>query len=223
MLSTAACHTIGSVIATAAPRIKSSYRIETIGTITKEGNMKTTASKCISALLMTTILAGCGMIPTQNLGMTRAQPVAPASASEQWAKMVELDRQSVSHGYMPPEVIRYDLQIAQMIPEGEAIVASHDKAKARVWSEKLNSIQTARNKAIEKSTAIAMAKSNATPHPWSNAKPDPCLSPMGKNICSSSPAQQNGVNYTVGPGGLGATVGGISVGPGGLGGVIGGQ
>jgi len=30
-------HAIGSVIAKTAPRIKSSYRIETIGTITKEG------------------------------------------------------------------------------------------------------------------------------------------------------------------------------------------
>lgn len=185
--------------------------------------MKTTVRHCVSALLMTTVLAGCGMIPTQNLGMTRAQPVAPVSASEQWAKMVELDRQSVSHGYMPPEVIRYDLQIAQMIPEGDAIIASQDKTKARVWSEKWNAVQTARNKAIEKSTAIAMAKNNAMPHAWSNAKPDPCLSPMGRNICNKPAAQQNGVNYTVGPGGLGATVGGISVGPGGLGGVIGGQ
>jgi len=224
MLDATAGQETDDVFAAAAPRIDSIQRVKTIGAIAREGTMKTTVRHGVSALLMTTVLGGCGMIPAQNPGMARAQPAPPASASEQWARMVELDRRSVSHGYLPPEIIRYDLQIAQMIPEGEAIIASQDKAKARVWSEKLNAIQTARNKAMEKSTAIAMAKNNAMPHPWSNAKPDPCLSPMGRNICSTpTGAQQNRVNYTAGPGGIGATIGGISVGPGGLGGVIGGQ
>jgi hypothetical protein len=185
--------------------------------------MKTTIRHGVSTILMATVLAGCGMIPAQNLGMARTQPAPPVSPSEAWAKIVALDRQSVSQGSMPPEVINYDLQIAQMIPEADAIIASKDKTKARMWSDKFNAIQTRRNKVIEKANAIAMAKYNATPHPRLYDKPDPCLSPMGRNICTTQPAQQGGVNYTVGPGGLGATVGGILVGPGGLGGVIGGQ
>jgi len=178
--------------------------------------MKTTMRQGISALLMATALAGCGMLPAQNLGTARTQAAPPASASAPWAKVMELDRQWVSHGYLPPEVIRYDLQIAQMIPEGEPLIASQDKAKARVRPEKWNAIQTARSSVIEKSTAIALAKSNAMPHRWLTAKPDPCLSSMGNNTCiKPAGAQQNGVNYTVAPGGIGATMGGLSVGPGG--------
>lgn len=185
--------------------------------------MKTVVIRCVSGLLMTAVMAGCGMIPAQNLGMTRAQPVAPESASDGWAKIMVLDRQAVTAGYMPPELIGYDLQIAQLIPEGEAVVASRDKIKARAWSEKWSSVQTKRNNAIEKANALASAKYNATPHAWSNDKPNPCLSPMGRNICSTPPAQQGGTTYSAGPGGIGANVGGILVGPGGLGGVIGGH
>lgn len=205
------------------PLIKSIHRVKTIGANAREGMMKTTAGQCISALLMIAALAGCGMIPARNQGGTPVGSNTPLSPSEEWAKMVELDRASVARGELPPEVIRYDLQIAQMIPEGEAIIAAKDKAKARVWSEKLNTIQLARNDIMAKRLAREMAKNNSTIPVWSNAKPDPCLSPMGRNICASKSTPQDRVNYTVGPGGMGATVGGISVGPGGLGGVIGGQ
>jgi hypothetical protein len=206
------------MIATAAPLIKSIYRVKTIGAIAREGNMKMTASKCISALFMTTVLAGCGMIPLQNRGVTNAAPEAPLSVSAGWARIVEMDRGAVRDGLLSPEVIPYDLQIAQMIPEGEAIRASRDKAKGRIWSEKFNSIMAARNAAMGKMTAKAMAANNATRNAWADRKPDPCLSPMGKNICTTPPAQQGRVNYSAGPGGIGATVGGIFVGPGGIGG-----
>jgi hypothetical protein len=85
----------------------------------------------------------------------------------------------------------------------------------------MNSINVARNEAIRKMAAREMAQNNATPNAWANAKPDPCLSPMGKNICTTPPAQQGSVNYSVGPGGIGATVGGLFVGPGGISGTNG--
>jgi hypothetical protein len=183
--------------------------------------MKTTARRCISALSVTAVLAGCQMIPLQNRGVTSAASDAPLSASAEWSKVIEMDRESVRRGQLAPKVIQYDLQIAQMIPEGEEIMASHDQAKARIWSEKMNSINVARNEAIRKMAAREMAQNNATPNAWANAKPDPCLSPMGKNICTTPPAQQGGVNYSVGPGGIGATVGGLFVGPGGISGTNG--
>jgi hypothetical protein len=161
MPDAAARQETGRLSAADAPRIDFIQRVKTIGTVTREGTMKTTMRRGISALLMATALADCGMLPAQNMGTARTQAAPPASASAPWAKVMELDRQSVSHGYLPPEVIRYDLQIAQMIPEGEPLIASQDKAKARVRPEKWNAIQTARSRVIEKSTAIALAKSQA--------------------------------------------------------------
>ncbi|MDR3440189.1 hypothetical protein [Telmatospirillum sp.] len=105
-----------------------------------------------------------------------------------------------------------------MIPESQEILASHDQAKARIWSKKMNAIVEARNKATEQFAAKAMARNNAIANTFGNGKPDPCLSPMGKNTCTASPARQaDSVNYSVGPGGLGATIGHYTVGPGGIG------
>ncbi|WP_158881481.1 hypothetical protein [Rhodanobacter sp. L36] len=178
--------------------------------------MKMTTSQCVSALLMTTVLAGCQMMPLRNQAATNAKPEAPLSASAEWAQVAERDREHVRLGQLPPEVISYDQQIAQMIPEGDGIAATRDKAKAQVWSNKFNALITARNQAIGRVAARQMARSNATANAWAGAKPDPCLSPMGKNICTTQPAQQGRVNYSVGPGGIGATVGGLFVGPGGI-------
>ncbi|MEQ5838043.1 hypothetical protein N0A02_01140 [Paraburkholderia acidicola] len=184
--------------------------------------MKTTASKCISALFITTVFAGC-MVPAQNRAPASA-PTAAAAKSDtslstaDWAKVVETDRASVRAGQLPKEVIQYDLQIEKMIPEGQDILATHDQARAHIWSKKMNSITEARNKAIEKFAAKQMARNNAVANTFGNGKPDPCLSPMGKNTCTAAPARQaDSVNYTVGPGGIGATIGHLTVGPGGIG------
>lgn len=183
--------------------------------------MKMTATKCVSALFMTTVLAWCGMIPAQNRSAVTAVPHAPRSNSAGWADIIEGVRESVRLGHLPPEVIQYDLQIAQLIPEGEQIIASRDQAKARIWSKKVNAINVARNAAIGRVAVNDMASSNAAVGVRSSRKPDPCLSPMGRNICASPPAQQPGTSYSAGPGGIGASVGGVLVGPGGLGGAFG--
>lgn len=190
--------------------------------------MRAITSQCISALFVTTVLAGC-MVPPQNQGAAGIAPVQNRStaaagsdnslSTADWDKVVEQDRASVRAKQMPPEVIRYDLEIGKMIPEGQQILAAHDKAKARVWSKKMNSIMEARNKATQKFAAKEIARNNAIANSFGGGRPDPCLSPMGKNTCTSAPAQQGGgVNYTVGPGGIGATMGNLTIGPGGIGG-----
>lgn len=172
--------------------------------------------RSIQALILATALSGC-MVPPQNRG-------APAAASDNslstadWEKVIETDRASVRAGQLPKEVISYDLQIEKMIPEGQDILATHDKARAQIWSKKMNAIIDARNKATEKFAAKSIARNNAIASSFGNGKPDPCLSPMGKNTCAASSARQgDGVNYSVGPGGLGATIGHYTVGPGGIG------
>ncbi|PQV53497.1 hypothetical protein [Paraburkholderia sp. BL21I4N1] len=178
--------------------------------------MKAAASGCLSALFIATALTGC-MVPPQNRAAVGARSDASVTTAD-WAKVVENDRASVRAGQLPKEVIQYDLEIEKMIPEGQAILASHDQVKGRIWSKKMNAIIEARNKATEKFVAKEVARNNAIANTFGNAKPDPCLSPMGKNTCSASPARQgDSVNYTVGPGGLGATIGHYTVGPGGIG------
>lgn len=102
MLGAATSETVGQANAAAAPRINSTHYLKTIGDIAKEGPMKRTARKSISALLMTSILAGCGMIPAQNQnaisGGTNAQP----SVSAGWNKITEMERESVRRGELPP-------------------------------------------------------------------------------------------------------------------------
>ncbi len=178
--------------------------------------MKATTNRCLAALLIATTLAGC-MVPPQNRATVGARSDAPLTTAD-WAKVVENDRASVQAGQLPKEVIQYDLEIEKMIPEGQQLLASHDQVKGRIWAKKINAIVEARNKATEQFSAKAIARNNAIANAFGNAKPDPCLSPMGKNTCTASPARQpDSVNYTVGPGGLGATIGHYTVGPGGIG------
>lgn len=180
----------------------------------------TIAEKFGLVLGITVLLAIAGCMPLTPERTAAAQNRAGSDAalsSSDWAQIIESDRASVRAGQMPPEVIQYDLQIGKMIPEGEEILASHDQARARLWSKRMSAITDARNKATEKFAAKEMAKNNSVAHAFGNGKPDPCLSPMGKNICAASPAPAGGTNYMVGPGGIGATVGRYTVGPGGIG------
>lgn len=57
--------------------------------------MKTTASKYISALFMTTIFAACRMIPAKNLSAVSAGADAPHSVSAGWANVIDMDHQLV--------------------------------------------------------------------------------------------------------------------------------
>jgi hypothetical protein len=182
----------------------------------RKKDMKMTTSQCVSALLMTTVLAGCQMMPLRNQAATNAKPEAPLSASAAWVQIAEADREKVRLGQWPTEVISYDQQIAQLIHEGEEIAVTRDKAKAQVWVKKYNAVATARNQAIGRMEAKVNARNNAIVNALGGMKSDPCLSPMGKNTCTTRPAQQGGVNYSVGPGGIGATVGGLFMGPGGI-------
>ncbi|SFT71115.1 hypothetical protein [Paraburkholderia aspalathi] len=178
--------------------------------------MKVNPCKCLLAVLVITAFAGC-MVPPQNRSASAARSDASLSSAD-WTKVTENDRASVRAGQLPKEVIQYDLQIEKMIPEGQEILASHDQARARVWTKKMNAIVEARNKVTEQFTAKAMARNNAIANAFGNGKPDPCLSPMGKNTCAAASGQQgDSVHYSVGPGGIGATVGHYTVGPGGIG------
>ena len=180
--------------------------------------MRSIASKCISALLITTCFAGCA-VPKQNRGAGGTGSNAPLTSSD-WDKVIENDRASVRSDQLPKEVIQYDIQIGKMLPEAQEILASHDKARARIWSNKMHSIMEARTKAIEKFSAKEIARNNAVANAFGNGRPDPCLSPMGKNTCAAAaaPSQQgDSVHYTVGPDGIGATMGNLTIGPGGIG------
>ncbi|WP_323120269.1 hypothetical protein [Burkholderia alba] len=164
--------------------------------------MNAIANKACLGLVVTTVLAGCMAPPVQS----RAPSSDGTLSSADWARMIESDRASVRAHQLPPEVIGYDLEIEKMLPEGQQIIATHDQARARIWSKKMHAIMDARNEATRKFSAKEIAKNNAIANALGNGRPDPCLSPMGKNTCASAPSQQQPgtIHYTVGPGGLGA-------------------
>lgn len=182
--------------------------------------MKTKASKAISALFITSAVFLSGMTHAQSNATTPAAPNATLSLKASLAKIVEMDREGIRQGWLPPEVLQYDLQMAALLPEGEQIMASHDQVKARIWSMKMDQLNRLKAQAMAKLMPSDVAQNNAAPSAPVNRTPDPCLSPMGVNTCAT-PArpQQSGTTYTAGPGGIGANVGGIPVGPGGLGGM----
>lgn len=179
--------------------------------------MKTRAYRCVTALLISTALAGCGMVPAQNLGNGNPTTSAGPTLAEGWAQITEKDQEWVRRGVLPKEIVQYDLQIGRMLPEAQGILASHDQARARAWSEKMHGLIEARNKPIIAAQAKWLALSRAQAGDPDEHRPDPCLSPMGKNICNTGSPGQNPVNYSAGPGGIGASIGGLIVGPGGLG------
>lgn len=179
--------------------------------------MKTNVYRCTTAWLIAMALTGCGMMPAQQADHSAAAASAGPSLVEGWAQITDKDQEWVRRGVLPKEIIQYDLQIGQMLPEAQEIMASHDRAKARVWSEKMHGLIAARNKPIAAAQAKWAAMSSVEADDADTHHPDPCLSPMGKNICNTGTPAGSSVNYSAGPGGISASMGGLIIGPGGIG------
>jgi hypothetical protein len=109
---------------------------------------------------------------------------AGAITAEEWARVTAMDQQAVRAGAAPPELVQIDIALAKVIPEGQAIIASHDEAKARDWSRRFRALVARRNEVDRKFLAAHPIHLNTGP------KADPCLSPMGKNICAPPPSAQ---------------------------------
>jgi hypothetical protein len=157
------------------------------------------------------------MLPAEHANHSAATASAEPSLIEGWAQITEKDQEWVRRGVLPKEIIQYDLQIGQMLPEAREIMASHDKATARAWSEKMHGLIEARNRPIAAAQAKWAAMSSVEAGDANTHRPDPCLSPMGKNICNTGTSAGSSVNYSAGPGGIGASMGGLIIGPGGIG------
>lgn len=103
-----------------------------------------------------------------------------------------MDQKLVQSGAAPPEDIQFDIALSKLIPEGEAIVAAHDQAKARDWSRRYNALMTRKNEVDQKYAA-------AHPFHFDPAlQADPCISPAGQNTCVAPPVQAQqmcSVNY----------------------------
>ncbi len=182
--------------------------------------MKKKTSKAVLALFITGAVALSGVTYAQNIAAPPSAPNAAPPPSATLAKIIQMDREGVRQGWLPPQVLQYDLQIAELLSEGEEIMASHDERKARSWSLKMDELNRLKAQALAKVIPSEVAQNDAAPSAPVHRAPDPCLSPMGVNTCTT-PArpQQSGTTYTAGPGGIGGNVGGIPVGPGGLGGM----
>ncbi|ASL48804.1 hypothetical protein bAD24_p00495 (plasmid) [Burkholderia sp. AD24] len=76
-------------------------------------------------------------------------------------QQIAADKQQVDAGLAPPNIIKYDLEIAGMMPEAKSLLAAHDQARARAWEAKYRSIVEARNRAIQNFLAPRIARNNA--------------------------------------------------------------
>jgi|GEM_PF-3546071 len=145
----------------------------------------------VSVLLFAAaVVTSC--VPASQTGAPIANRSSADISPEEWANVMAMDRKAVQEGAAPPEDIQFDLTLAKMIPEGQAIRASHDQVKAKDWSQRYHALMARKNEVDQKFAAahpIHLAPSSG---------PDPCISPMGKDICTPPPVQTQqmcSVNY----------------------------
>ncbi|NTJ65861.1 hypothetical protein G6M50_16350 [Agrobacterium rhizogenes] len=145
----------------------------------------------VSVLLFAAaVMTSC--VPASQAGAPIANRSAGNITPDEWANVIAMDQKAVNAGVLAPEIIPIDLTLSKMIPEGQVIVASHDQAKARDWSRRYHALIARRNELDQKSAA-------AHPIHFNAVQSDPCLSPMGKDICTPPPPVQTqqmcSVNY----------------------------
>ena len=90
----------------------------------------------------------------------QAPDASGGSVATAMAGIIATDRQMVAAHLDPPEIIDYDLQISAMLPEGQDIIAKHDKVRGEAWKQKYNAIMKARYDAIQRFSAASIAASN---------------------------------------------------------------
>lgn len=108
------------------------------------------------------------------------KPAKDQSLSELWAATTDTDRNMVEKGFFSAEILRLDREIAQLIPDGEAIMAAHDSARAREWSKQYNAAMAQRESLVR--------QGNARAKEWLSRQPDynvdRCIDPAnGENHC----------------------------------------
>ncbi|WP_124625950.1 hypothetical protein [Burkholderia sp. Bp9012] len=86
----------------------------------------------------------------------------------------------VEKGFYSSEVLQLDGEIAQLIPEGEAIMATHDLARAHEWLKKNNALMARRE--------LLVRQGHARVQEWLSRQPDydvhGCVDPAnGENQC----------------------------------------
>ncbi|MGY5776237.1 hypothetical protein [Rhizobium sp. LEGMi135b] len=150
----------------------------------------TVVTRVAALFFAAAVVASCA--PASQAGAPVANRSAGNISSDEWANVIAMDQKAVKEGAMSPEIIPIDLTLSKMIPEGQAIIASRNQAKAQDWSRRYHALIAQRNEIDQKSAA-------AHPIHFNAVQSDPCLSPMGKDICTPPPpvqAQQMcSVNY----------------------------
>jgi hypothetical protein len=106
--------------------------------------------------------------------------------------MIAYDRQLQREGKMSAEEVDIDIQLSKLEPQLQPTIDSHDKAKAQALYKKYQTL-------LARKEVLARQYLATHPRPPSSDGPDPCLSPMGKNICAPAQPMQTqrmcSVNY----------------------------
>lgn len=153
--------------------------------------------KAPAVLFAVSILACCAT-PAQS-----ADQVASMQASAE--RIIELDREAVSAGLQPPEILKYDAQLHALMATAPDIQAKHDTARAHAFVRKFNAIMAAKDDASRRSSTKTVARNNAIANGLGNGRPNPCIDAMGRNTCAAN-TSSNGLTYH---GGLGPVLKGL--------------
>jgi hypothetical protein len=92
----------------------------------------------------------------------------------------------------PASILPIDDQIAQLMPEGQAILASGDKQRARIWSDKMGELLHAKSTEMAKFSKTLSERSNAMANAVSGVQINPCLDAMGRDRCAAQQTQPQG-------------------------------
>ena len=116
--------------------------------------------RSIAVMCVASLFAGCTTAGPRNTGAQAANASgSPNSAAI--AGITETDRKMVAAGLDPPEILKYDAEIAEMIPEGEDIIAKGDKVRGTAWKKKYNAVMKARYNSIQRFSANSIAAAHA--------------------------------------------------------------
>ncbi len=118
------------------------------------------ASKVAVVLVAVWGLPGCVTAAPNNSGAQVSSPT-PGSRAAAMAGIIATDKQMVAEGLDPPEILKYDAELSEIMPEGEDILAKHDKVRAVAWQNKYNAIMKARYDAVQAFAAKSIAAANA--------------------------------------------------------------
>lgn len=153
-------------------------------------------------LLAATMLAGCedmarnGLVYSHRDSFVHESDTDPTDniSDPLWARRINNDRAAVKDGSSPQKVVDLDIEMARMMAEAQAIVATKDQARAQAWMQRYGALNHEMLDAQMRSSTAGLAAGSWSKGVWvQKGDSDPCIALNGQNLCQRGAAK----NYQV--------------------------